>query len=239
VGVLAQILEAAGIATVALASVLGQARRMRAPRALYCEFPLGRPLGRPLDPGYQHRVLAAAFALLATPAEAIPVLVEFPDVIVAEADEALACPLPPRFDAEVPAAVDEARGLVAAQRRTFERTGRTSLGKVLTPEQVPEALGAFLAVADGRPWNEVGIPGDPISCAADIRAFYEEAALSLVDHVPAARQAEGWYVEHTEAGRVMQRAQAAMKAAGAPHPLWFYLLPMSRHGHLEANDGTG
>ncbi len=238
-GVLAQIFEAAGIATVALASVLGQARRMRAPRALYCEFPLGRPLGRPLDPEYQHGVLAAAFALLATPADEIPVLAHFPDIIVAEADEALSCPLPPRFDAGVPAAVDEARGLLAAYRRTFERTGRTSLGKVLTAEQVPDALGRFAAVADGLAWKEAAIPGDPISCAADIRAFYEEAALSLVAHVPAARQTEGWYVDQTEAGRVMKRAQTAMKAGGAPHPLWFYLLPMSRHDHLRAGTGSG
>ncbi len=228
-GVLANILEAAGLATVALACVRGQAERMRAPRALYCEFPLGRPLGRPLDPPYQHTVLAAAFALLDTPADEIPVLAEFPDIVTAEADDAVSCPLPPRFDPALPPAVDEARGLLAAYRRTFERTGRTALGKVVAAEQVPEVLGAFSAVADGRAWNEAGLPGDPISCASDIRAFYEEAALALVDHVPAARQTEAWYVDHTEAGRVIKRAQAAMKSQGAPHPLWFYLLPMTRH----------
>ena len=31
------------------------------PRALHCEYPLGRPLGRPGEPEFQHDVLARAF----------------------------------------------------------------------------------------------------------------------------------------------------------------------------------
>ena len=89
-GVLANVLEASGLSTVALASVRGQAERMKAPRALYCEFPLGRPLGAPDDPALQHRVLAAAFGLLATPADEVPVLATFPEVLEDASDEPLA-----------------------------------------------------------------------------------------------------------------------------------------------------
>ena len=78
------------------------------PRALHCEFPLGRPLGRPNDAQFQLDVLSRAFALLQAPAG--PVLVDHPEVIEAD-EQPMACALPPRFDPSLPPAVDEARGL--------------------------------------------------------------------------------------------------------------------------------
>ena len=48
--VLAHVLEAHGIATVALVPLGRVAERMQPPRTLVCEFPLGRPLGRPARP---------------------------------------------------------------------------------------------------------------------------------------------------------------------------------------------
>ena len=81
--VLAHVFEAAGIATVTLASTLSVVERTQPPRALWCDFPLGRPLGKPQDPEFQHDVLARAFALL--DAESGPVLEHHPEVI--EADE--------------------------------------------------------------------------------------------------------------------------------------------------------
>ena len=32
------------------------------PRGLWCDFPLGRPLGVPNDPAFQHRVIEASLA---------------------------------------------------------------------------------------------------------------------------------------------------------------------------------
>lgn len=225
-GVLANVLEAAGLATVALASVRGQAERMKAPRALYCEFPLGRPLGAPGDVDLQHRVLAAAFRLLSTPANDIPVLETFPEVIEDAGGEPLACALPPRLDLASHPAVEEARGLLAAYRRAVEQAGgRTSVGKVLEPEQVPDGVAALVEVADGKAWEDAGLPLDPVWVANDIRAYYEEAALALAGHVPRARQAESWFYEHTEAGAVVIAARDAMQAAGLPQAVWSYLMP--------------
>jgi hypothetical protein len=226
VGVLAHVLEAAGIATVALASVRGQAERVRAPRALYCEFPLGRPLGRPQDPAFQHRVLAAAFALLETPRHEVPVLATFPEVVTEQVAEPLTCTLPPRFDPSVHPAADEARGLRDAFARAHRETGRSSFGKVLTVEQVPAALEAFARIAGGAPWDGAGLPGDPVSVASDVRTYYEEAAVALAGHVPEARRAEAWFVERTEAGRVVRAAQKVMRQRKDPHFLWYYLLPL-------------
>ena len=37
---------------------------MQPPRALWVSFPLGRPLGKPRDSAFQHRVIKAALDLL-------------------------------------------------------------------------------------------------------------------------------------------------------------------------------
>jgi hypothetical protein len=229
VGVLANVFEAAGLATVSLVSVWGQAQRVRAPRALYCEFPLGRPLGRPFDPELQHRVLAAAFELLRAPADRVPLLERFPEEITDEGDSPLVCAMPPRFDPAAHPAADEACGLVPAYHRARNQAeGRTSFGKVLTVEQVPDALEAFARVANGESWADVGPVADPVAAASDVRAFYEEAAWSLAGHVPGARQTEAWFFTQTEAAKVLLDAQAAMKAAGEPAFVCFLLLPLNR-----------
>ncbi len=226
-GTLASVLEDAGLATVALSIIRGQVETTRPPRALHCEFPLGRPLGRPEDPALQRRVLDAAFALLDEPSG--PVLVDFPEVISDEADAPLICTIPPSDMGDVHPAEAEARGLLPAWRRSNERFGRTTVGKVVDADGVPAAVGLFARIADGEGWKDVGLPGDPTKVAADIRNFYEEAALSLTDAVPGARQAESWYVMHTRAGDVVQRARVAMKDAGAGYYFWNYLLPMTQH----------
>jgi len=225
--VLSHGLEAAGLATVALISVRSVAERMHPPRALYCEFPLGRPLGAPGDAAFQRDVMTKAFALLDAPSG--PVLTDHPTVI--EADETpMACALPPRFDPDAAAAVDEARGLRRAHDRSVAARGRTSVGRVAGPDAIPAALEALIDIAAGTDWTEAGLPeGDPISTVHDIRAYYEEAALELVDGpAPGGRAAEAWFFEATEAGAVVMAARRAMKDAGAPQPFWFYMAPGHR-----------
>ena len=224
---LAHVFEAAGLATVVLSSVREMAEKAAPPRALHCEFPLGRPLGVPRDAEFQHAVLRAALDLLAAPAG--PVLEVYPEVIVA--DEApLACALPPRFDPNLPAAVDEAKGIRKAFDRSLAARGTTSVARVITPDEVPAVLQLLQRVADGEPWDAVGFPGDdPRSAAQDVRTYYEEAALELADGPPpGGRQVEAWFFERTEAGKLVMRARAAMKAAKAPFAMWFYMAPGHR-----------
>ena len=126
----------------------------------------------------------------------------------------------------------EALGLLPAWRRTYERYDRTTVGKVVTPEQVPDMVDIFVRVAEGEDWKTVGLPGDPTKIAADIRNFYEEASLSLIGGTPDARQAETWFVDHTQAGRIIQQARIAMKESGANFYFWYYLLPLTQHHEL-------
>jgi len=227
VSTLAHVLEARGLATIVLASMRPVVEKMHPPRALYCEFPLGRPLGRPADPEFQHDVLARAFALL--DADSGPVLVDHPEV-VEESSEALACAMPARFDPELPACVDEANGIRRAYDRELIARGVSSVGRVIAADGVPAALKVLQEIADGADWKSVEIPGgNTIELVHDIRTYYEEAALQLVDGPPpGGRAAEAWFYETTEAGRTVMAARQAIQKAGGPFPVWFYMAPGHR-----------
>ena len=223
---LAHVFEAAGIATVALGSIRKQIESTAPPRGLWCDFPLGRPLGKPGDPEFQHRVLAAAFALLDSPE---PIVTEFGESITDDGNEVLACPLPPRYDPDAHPAVDEARGLRAAYERGVELSnGRIGAGRVVAADDIPTAIEAFIRIAEGTSWKQAGIPGLPMRVSQDIRGYYETAALALVDHAPAAWAGARWFLDETETGKVLMAARAEMERQEAPQPMWFYLTPGDR-----------
>ncbi len=216
--------ESAGIATVTLGSIREQIYGSAPPRGLFCEFPLGRPLGKPNDAAYQHRVLAHAFDLLN---RSEPVVEDFPDAIHDNADEVLVCPLPPSSGDGAHPAVAEARGLRAAYDRGVQQFGNAAgAARTIDADGVPEALEAFIRVGEGTPWKQAGIPGIPARVAQDIRGYYETAALALVEHTPAAWAGYRWYRDQTQAGAVIRAAQSAMKAAGEKEPLWRFLLTL-------------
>ncbi len=228
---LAHVFEGLGFATIALASIREQAERMFAPRTLFCDFPLGRPLGRPSDAALQARVLQAGLALLDR--ESGPVIVDFPEVLVDEGSEHISCALPPRFNPAELAAVDEATALRGAYERTLSTNAeRTNFGRVLTLEQIPEAFRALDRIATGTPWKEAGLPADPAQLSIDLRTYYCEAAISLpgstVDRVGSGWALERWFLEKTEGGKLLMRAREAMKAGGAPFAVWFYMAPLDQ-----------
>ena len=226
--VLAHVLERAGLATVGISIVRGQAENARPPRMLHCEFPLGRPLGHPNDPEFQTDVIRAAFALL--PRTDVPVLEDYPVVIEDGSEEPAACTLPPRLDTDgLPAAV-EARGLRGAYDRSLERYGRTAVGRVAGPDDIPSLLKKIGELEAGAILADVELDdGRLIAAGQDIRAYYEEAGLELAD-VTGARQLESWFYRTTEAGRLMRRAQQSLKDAGADRLSWQYMLPRTQSG---------
>jgi hypothetical protein len=77
VGLIAGELERRGIGTTSVTVLKQVTAKVRTPRALFADFPVGFPLGRPGDGEIQTRVLRAGFALLAHPGPP-PVLVDFP-----------------------------------------------------------------------------------------------------------------------------------------------------------------
>ncbi len=199
---------------------------------MFCEFPLGRPLGKPDDASFQRSVLDAAFATLRNSSG--PVWAEFPESISDQADEQFACALPPRFNPEELPAIDEAMAIRSAYERTVAaNSGRTNFGRVLNYESLAAGLHSLDQIAHhGVAWNEAGLPSDPVQFTIDLRAYYVEAAMSLADStVGAARQPwaiENWFYQRTEAGKLLLAARASMKEAGAPQPVWFYMSSLDR-----------
>jgi hypothetical protein len=227
VSAIANVLERAGLATVGIASIRAQAEAARAPRMLYAEFPLGRPLGKPGDPTFQRRVLDAAFAIL--PRTDAPVIVDFPERITDEADAPLACAIPLADDASLHPAVREVLGLRAAYERARATTGRTNVSRMGDADRVRDWVEMFVALADGVPLDDCGLRPDQVGAAAlDVRAYFEEAASALAGHVPAARQAESWFYRSTRTGDVVRRARAAIKAADGPPGAWFPMVPLGQ-----------
>ena len=212
------------MATIVLGSIREQLVNTAPPRGLFCDFPLGRPLGKPGDAAFQHRVLEHGFSLLQRPEQTVET---FSERVADAGSEILVCALPPRYDPDAHPAVDEACGLRAAYDRAVATHGeRVAVNRAITPDDIPAALESFIRIAAGTPWKEAKIPGIPARVAQDIRSYYETAALAIVDHTPAAWASTRWFRDSTQAGEVMRSAQLAMKNAGVRRDLWAFLLPM-------------
>lgn len=227
-GVLARVLEEAGIATVGLSLVRRQAENIKAPRFLHCEFPLGRPLGKPKDAAFQTDVIRRAFALLDR--TDVPVLEDHPQTIEDQTEQPASCTLPPSHDPDAHGAVDEALGLRPAYNRQLEAVqGRTAMGRVGGPDDVAQLIEQMVMLAENGDLAQVGFDVLTVRAAAqDIRAYYEEAGLALSDHVPGARQIESWFYTQTKTGPILKAVSNSLKAAGEERETWYYMLPGSQ-----------
>ena len=211
------------MATVAIGSIRGQIYGTAPPRGLFCDFPLGRPLGVPGGPAFQRRVMERAFAML----ERREPAVEDYEVVIEDAEsQPLACPLPARMDPDAHPAIDEAKGLRPAYERAIAKYGnRAGAVRLLDADSIPAAIEAFIRVAEGHPWKQAGIPGIPARVSQDIRGYYEMAAMEIADHTPAAWAGYRWFRDQTKTGEVMMKARDAMRESGAKEPLWRFLMP--------------
>jgi hypothetical protein len=224
---LAHIFEAAGLSSVVLTPMRDIAERMRVPRALYTAFPVGRPLGKPRDKTFQSEVLKAAFCLLEAPKG--PIISEFPERISSDDAEPLLCSLPPRVSTNLHPAVDEAQAFRAAYDRAFRKTRRTSVGMQIVAEEVPEAIGKFLKIADGIDWSEAGFSAESIyGTAHDIRSYYEEICCELAEGEIGAWATEEWFYDTTAAGQVILQARRTMRDKNVAQSIWFGLAPAGR-----------
>ncbi len=227
-GVLARVLEEAGIATVGLSLVRRQAENIKAPRFLHCEFPLGRPLGKPRDPVFQTDVIRRAFALLDR--SDVPVIEDHPQVIDDETEAPATCALPPRHDPDAHPAVDEALGLRPAYNRQLAASdGRTAVGRVGGADEIGGLIERMVVLAENGDLAKAGFDALSVRAAAqDIRAYYEEAGLALSDHVPGARRIETWFYTRTETGPILHSVSHKLKAAGEDRSTWYYMLPSTQ-----------
>ncbi|HAL41255.1 MAG TPA: hypothetical protein DCP57_02335 [Gammaproteobacteria bacterium] len=224
---LAHVFEAAGLSTIVLTPLRPVAERMGVPRTLYTDFPLGQSLGKPRDKAFQSEVLLAAFDLLKESEG--PVIRDFPIRISATDNEPLQCALPPRMDAELPPAVDEAQALKAAYDRAFEKSNKTSIGMRISAEEVPDALAKFVKIVEGEHWEDVGFTAESLyGTAHDVRCYYEELACELAEGPIAPWATEEWFYDQTEAGEIILKARRVMRDKEVAQSVWFGLAPAGR-----------
>lgn len=76
VGLIQGVMEKEGLATVSISLLHEVTEKVRPPRALFVDFPLGYPLGRPHDPSLQLKVIRQAIQLLNHP-DPLPLLADF------------------------------------------------------------------------------------------------------------------------------------------------------------------
>jgi hypothetical protein len=218
--VLARVFEAAGLSTISLAMVREHTVKVKPPRALFVPFPFGYALGKPNEPQLQHRVLAAAFALLQQSPG--PVLVDFPEE---EAPTLLLQASAVRRHqslAELDAA-DEVTMLRAFYERWVQaHDGRTAVGLSGIPQRRWRGVVRFLETyAQGenmelkeRPAG-IAEPQFIRYCVDDLKAFYYEARMM---QKPEATDTElhAWFWGDTAMGRLLPAIASRLNASDDP-----------------------
>ena len=76
VGLIQGVIEKAGIPTVSISLLKEVTEKVKPPRALFVDLPLGFPLGRPNDPARQKEIITAALQLLESE-EPLPIIRDF------------------------------------------------------------------------------------------------------------------------------------------------------------------
>jgi hypothetical protein len=218
VSVIARVLEEAGLPTVSIALVKEHAAKVKPPRTLFVPFPYGYPLGKPDDPEFQHRVIAAALGLLDYPEG--PVRVDFP-----EESGSSELPQAPQVGTLTDAISSDPANEVMALRPFYQRwiesrQGRTSVGLSGIPQQRFRGMIRFLqAYARGEESDmqrrppEVSLPQYVRYCVDDLKAFYYEARMM---QRPQSSEPDfhTWFWGETAAGRLVSDIARRMTEAG-------------------------
>jgi len=217
------VLEAHGIATTSISMVREHTEKVKPPRALFVPFPFGHALGRPDDPGLQHRVLRAALDLLAEPSG--PVLRDFPDD--AEPGDQPAAPV--QASGVTPAGrIPDDVALETAQMRQYQEQwlarsgGRTAFGLSGVPATrfrgVVRFLERFAAGEDAdmeeRP-PAVPLPGFVRYCADDLKSLYVEGYMAMKPGAGGDEIAR-WFWAETAAGQLLRRVRDRLDASDDP-----------------------
>ncbi|MEM7403825.1 MAG: hypothetical protein AAF458_00970 [Pseudomonadota bacterium] len=213
---LAHLFEAAGFATVLVGFVREHMEAIAPPRALWLDFPMGRPMGKPNDARYQVSVIRAAFKLLDAPEG--PILEDFPDVIAVR-DGRMGYALPVELvltgadvgdvDAHAQAASAELEQLRPAYRAAQLARGRTTVGASELPvDQLVPYIAEFLRGRKPRSPRS-GVPPIPLLKLAveDLQAFYTEARTHR-DQIDDFELMGQWFWEETKAGYLLLLLEA-------------------------------
>ena len=154
------------------------------PRALWLDFPMGRPLGKPNDPEYQKKVIRSSFALFDRSTG--PVLEDFSEVIPVR-EGRMGYAIPPAYVfslsdvGDVEALLAEVQAEIAELRPAYDTAvvarGRTTVGaSELAIERLAPHIAEFVKGEKPKSPRQglSAIPGLKL-VIEDLQAFYTEA----------------------------------------------------------------
>jgi hypothetical protein len=177
-------LEEQGIPTVQISLIREHTAALKAPRALWVPFMLGRPFGVPNDAAFQTRVLKSALDLLARVDG--PVLEDFPEDAPPDRlgleDHQLVCPVsfpgPVRDGSIAQRLSDEVAQLTAWHELSVLARGRTTLGVTgASPQELVAFIVSWLGEYPQRVLQDPAMaPAVALKFATDeLKSFYYEA----------------------------------------------------------------
>ena len=202
---LSHFLESEGLSTTGISLVREHTEAMAPPRALWVPFPLGRPLGAPGDPAFQHRVIAAALALLDRPEG--PVLKDFPEPAPDDgAGEPWSCPVRFAQPADgrdiASAARAELAGLATWHELAIRRRGRTAADT--SGLAVKQCLELVIDACQAGQTDDVRRLKAAIE---DLKTHYAEAVTARPG-TPPAGAADAMLWDESALGRLLRRLAA-------------------------------
>ncbi|MBX2868628.1 MAG: hypothetical protein KTR18_08130 [Acidiferrobacterales bacterium] len=213
---LAYYFEAAGFSTVLVGFVREHIEALEPPRALWLDFPMGRPFGKPNDPAYQAKVIRAALKLFN--ASSGPVVVDFPDIIPVK-DGRMGYAIPPEYvftteeigdiDVLVEEVQSEIQALLPAYESARTFRGRTTVG---ASELAINELAPYIAefVKGNKPKSpRKGVTAIPLLklVVEDLNAYYTEARTHR-DNIDDFELLGTWFWEESKAGKLIMWLEA-------------------------------
>ena len=213
---LAHFFESYGFSTVLVGFVKEHIQAIKPPRALWLNFPMGRPLGKPNDPEYQKKVIRSAFNLFNSSSG--PVLEDFPDIIPVK-NGRMGYALPVELvmkkneigdvDIMLKEVENEIQDLKQAYDNAISDRGRTTVGA------------SEMSISDFAPFIAIFVKGDiPKSprkglgampqlklVVEDLQAYYTEAVTHR-DGIDDFEKIGSWFWEETKAGRLILALEA-------------------------------
>lgn len=187
------------------------AERIKPPRTLAVPYELGRPLGVPNDPAFQHRVLTAALDLFKHEGKPILSLHEEASNQARTKDaDNFSCPVTFAPKDTTLTRTQQVEAELELLRpwydRGFSTRKRTSVGLAdIDINSAVEFLGNLLnpSTAVRNPSTRLSLAESLKCCAEDLKAFYNEAVTSQPGNISSAA-AEDWYWGQTLAGQMIR-----------------------------------
>ena len=213
---LAHFFESFGFSTVLVGFVREHIESIKPPRALWLNFPMGRPLGKPNDPEFQTKIIQSAFNLFNAPSG--PVMEDYPEVIPVK-NGRMGYALPVELvmkksdigdiDKMLLNVKNEIDSLKSDYQKAFRFRGRTTVGaSEMAIDEFADYIAHFVyGKIPESPRKGLGPIPQLKLVVEDLQAFYTET-ITHRDGIDDFETLGTWFWEETYAGKMILSLEA-------------------------------